>query len=185
MTTAAVPALMTAEEYRLMPDLGKPTELVKGVPVDMPVPTPRHGEICARTAYLLQRFLDDHPMGRVVSNDSGVITERGPDTVRGPDVSFYSHERVPRGPMPLGYIDVVPELAIEVRSPSDRWPAVQRKLIEYLDAGVVLACALDEKTQTVHVFHAEQGTRIVAADSDLELPEVLPGFRVAVRRFFE
>ena len=48
----------------------------------MNVPTPRHGEICVQISYLLRRFLEDHPLGRVVSNDSGVRTERDPDTMR-------------------------------------------------------------------------------------------------------
>ncbi len=185
MTTATTPARMTAEEYRLLPDTGKATELVRGVLVEMPVPTPRHGEICATTAYLLKRFLEDNPLGRVVCNDSGVITEREPDTVRGPDVSYYSYDRVPRGPMPLGYIDVSPELAIEVRSPSDRWPMIQRKITEYLDAGVRLVCVLDESTRSVYVVHSDSGPRTIPADGVLDLSEVIPGFLVPVRRFFE
>ena len=35
--------------------------------------------------------MDEHDLGHVLSNDSGVITERDPDTVRGADISFYSY----------------------------------------------------------------------------------------------
>jgi len=41
----------------------------------------------------LGEFVDEHELGRVMSNDSGVITERESDTVRGADVTFYSLNR--------------------------------------------------------------------------------------------
>lgn len=41
-------SLLTAEEYMALPDeFDGPTELVKGVLVQMPPAFPRHGEICA------------------------------------------------------------------------------------------------------------------------------------------
>jgi Uma2 family endonuclease len=184
MTATATP-LLTAEEYRLLPDNGQPTELVRGRVVPMNMPTPRHGEICARVSYSLCRFLDDHPLGRVVSNDSGVLTEHDPDTVRGADVAFYSYARVPRGPLPPGYLPLPPELVIEVRSTTDRWGKIIAKVGEYLKAGVTLVCVLDEQTHAAHVYHADDPPRKIVADEELTLPEVLAGFCVPVRRFFE
>jgi hypothetical protein len=59
--------------------------------------------------------LDRHDTGRLVGNDSGVVTEHEPDTVRGADVAYYSYERIPRGPLPRGrYLTVMPELVFEV-----------------------------------------------------------------------
>jgi Uma2 family endonuclease len=184
MTTTAA-TLLTAEEFRQLPDNGRPVELVEGVVVEMSLPTPRHGEICVNVSYLLRRFLEDHPLGRVVSNDAAVITQRGPDTVRGPDVAFYSYEQVPRGPLPIGYIDVPPAFAVEVRSRSDRWPAIQRKVGEYLTTDVALVCVLDEETATAYLHPIDRPPRTVAAEGELDLSEVLPGFRVPLRRFFE
>jgi Uma2 family endonuclease len=184
MSTATTP-LLTAEEYLRLPDNGRPTELVRGRVVEMNVPTPRHGEICVQISYLLRRFLEDHPLGRVVSNDSGVRTERDPDTVRGADVAFFSYSRIPPGPLPQGYLDVVPELIFEVRSPTDRWADVLAKVAEYLRAGVSLVCVLDERTATVTTYLIDRPQRIFTAEEELDLSEVLPGFRVAVARFFE
>jgi Uma2 family endonuclease len=178
-------ALLTAEEYGRLPDNGQPTELVRGRIVPLNMPYPRHGEICVQTAYLLRRHLEDKPLGRVVSNDSGVITERDPDTVRGADVAFYSFERVPRGPLPRRYLAVVPELVIEVRSATDRWSQILAKVVEYLEAVVTLVCVLDEVTQTARVYRREEPEQVFTAEQELTLPEVLPDFRVAVRRFFE
>ena len=151
----------------------------------MNVPAPRHGEICARMARLLGNFVDEKNLGRVVSNDAGIITERDPDTVRGADVAFYSFARVPPGPLPEGYLPVPPELVVEIRSPTDRWKDVLAKAVEYLNAGVTVVCVLDPLSQTAHVYHADQPERTYDADQELALPEVLGDFRVAVRRLFE
>jgi Uma2 family endonuclease len=178
-------ALLTAEEYARLPDNGQPTELVRGRVVPVDIPAPRHGQICAKVVRIVGRFLDDNDIGHLVSNDSGVVTERNPDTVRGGDVAFYSYERVPRGPFPRGYIPVVPELVFEVRSPTDRWGRILAKAGEYLQAVVTLVCVLDEMTQSARVYRSDQPEQVFTAEQDLVLPEALPGFRAAVERFFE
>src|SRR5439155_1047091 len=152
-------------------------------PVNMPAP--RHGEICVKVVRIVGRFLDDNDTGRLVSNDSGVVTERNPDTVRGADVAFYPYTDVPRGPLPPGYLPVAPPLVFEVRSPGDRWRDVLAKVVEYLDGGVQVVCVLDERTQTAHVFTEEDPARVLTADEELAFPELLGDFRVRVGRFFE
>ena len=112
MATAA--ALLTAEEYFLQPDSGRPTELVRGQIDMMNMPGFDHGAICAKIAFHLGAYLAQHDLGRVVTNDSGVITERDPDSVRGTDVAFYSYSRVPKGlRRPRGYPKAPPELVFE------------------------------------------------------------------------
>jgi Uma2 family endonuclease len=177
--------LLTAEEFCALPDNGRPSELVRGRVVEMNVPFPRHGQICGRIIRIVGRFLDGHDLGHLVSNDSGVLTERDPDTVRGPDVSFFSYSRVPRGPFPQRYLDQVPELVFEVRSPNDRWPPVLAKVAEYLDAGVGVVCVLDPASETAFVYRAEQQPQAFAADQELTLPDVLGDFRAPARGFFE
>jgi Uma2 family endonuclease len=179
-------ALMTAEEYMALPDsFDVPTELVRGALVKMPPARPRHGQICARIVYLLQRFLEDHDVGLVLSNDSSMVTERDPDTVRGPDVSYYSFERVPKGPLPAGLLDVAPDVVFEVLSPSDRWSEVQEKVAEYLDAGVRAVCIVDDDTRSVHVFWPDSPLRVFKAEDEFALPDTLAGFGAKVQRFFE
>jgi Uma2 family endonuclease len=184
MAIAIAEKLLTAEEYCLLPDNGQPTELVRGKVVPLDIPWPRHGEICANVVHLLKQHLVDHPLGRVVSNDSGVPTERDPDTVRGADVAFYSYERVPAGTLPAGYLSVSPEVVFEVRSPTDRWRAVLTKVAEYLNAGVGVVCVLDDASEAVHVFTDDDPVRVLTAEQTLTLPGVLPEFQMVVRRLF-
>jgi Uma2 family endonuclease len=177
--------LLTAEEYLTLPDQGFPNELVRGKIVRLYVPTPRHGQICGHIVYLISRYLDAHDLGHLICNDSGVITERNPDTVRGADIAFYSYQRVPHGPLPDGYLDVCPELIVEVRSPTDRWSVILAKVAEYLEAGVTVVCVLDQMTERCHVYRNEEEIQVIQPEQDLTLPDVLPDFRVVVRRFFE
>jgi Uma2 family endonuclease len=185
MPTAVTEILLTADEFRRLPDDGRPKELKRGRVLPTNRPAPRHGEICVQTIYLLRSFLEYHRLGRLVSNDSGVVTEHDPDTVRGPDVAFYSSKRVPPGPLPQEYLSVVPELVFEVRSPGDRWGQILAKVSEYLEAGVSVVCVLDQMTERCHVYRNEEEIQVFLPDQELTLPDVLPEFRVVVRRFFE
>jgi Uma2 family endonuclease len=182
---ATAEALLTAEEYRLLPDDGAPTELVCGRIVPMNMPGFRHGQVCAQVVYLLRRFLEENDLGHVSSNDSGIVTARNPDTVRGMDVAFYSYARLPRDQHPEGYPPVPPDLVFGIRSPSDRWAEILVKVAEYLQAGVGTVCVLDPRAETAHLHFAEQAPRLLTAEQDFTLPEVLGDFRVLVRRFFE
>ena len=151
----------------------------------MPSPKPRHGQVCARAIRLLDRFLEESELGQVLSNDSGVITERDPDTVRGADVSFYSYDRLAKGPIPPGYLDIPPNLIVEVRSPDDRWRDVYKKVHEYLAVGVICVVVLDPEPGSVYIFHADRAPRQLGLDDELTLPDIFPDFRVKVARFFE
>ncbi|MFO0953546.1 MAG: Uma2 family endonuclease [Isosphaeraceae bacterium] len=184
MATAAAPGL-TAEQFGERPDPGYPEELVRGRVVRMPPPNRRHGQVCSRADRIIGGYVDEHDLGHVLSNDSGVITGRDPDTVRGADVAYYSFARLPRGPLPQSYGPEAPELVVEVLSPGDRWPEVLEKLAEYLRAGVVVVLVLDPETRAAQLYRADQPPRTLQAEDELTLPDVLGDFRAAVARFFD
>jgi Uma2 family endonuclease len=82
-TPPPVERLMTAEEFAARPADGRRTELVLGREVEVPSPGFRHGVVCGRLARRLGNSVEDRDLGWVLSNDSGVVTCRGPDAVRG------------------------------------------------------------------------------------------------------
>jgi Uma2 family endonuclease len=182
---AIAEALLTAEDFYLLPDKGRHTELVRGRIATMNMPTPRHGQICSKTNRIVGAFLDQNLIGHLVTNDSGMITERNPDTVRGMEVAFYSFQTIPPGPLPEGYLQEAPDLVFEVRSAGDRWKKILGKVAEYLNAGVQAVCVLDQQIETAHVYYADLPVRIFQVEEDLVIPEVLGEFPAKVKRFFE
>ena len=177
--------LLTAADYASTLDTGRPTELVRGVIMMTPLPYLLHGQICMNVGHILKLYVDKHQLGRVVSNDAAIITERDPDTVRGADIAFYSFDRVPEGKLKYDYLPKPPNVVFEVLSKEDRWGNVTKKVGEYLDIGVDAVCVLDPKSEQLHLYHADQPPSILAGDDELTLPAPLDGFRVAVSRFFE
>ena len=181
-TAPAIP--MTAAEFAQRHGSDR-VELVKGQVRELPMPFPKHGKVCSRIAYLLYDHVKKHDLGHVMSNNSFVQTRSNPDTVRGPDVSFYSYERLPRGKVPDGLLPVVPNLVVEVRSPSDRWGELFGKVGEYLQAGVRVVIVLDEPTATASVYRSDELQQIFHNGDAVIVPDVLPGFSVPVQRLFE
>ena len=176
--------LLTAEEYFQLSNRPERSELVRGVIVPMNPPGLLHGAVCARTVYLLELFLDQDDVGQVFCNDSGIITQRDPDTVRGADVSFYSYDRLPRGELPVGYSQTCPNIAFEVRSPSDRWSEILEKVVEYLAVGVEAVCVLLPETAAAHLFYPDRPGEILRGDELLSLPAPLDRFHQPVSAFF-
>ena len=183
-TTATTPTLLTAEQFAERPDPGYPEELVRGRIVPLSMPKPRHGEICNKAGRLLGNWAEDRDLGRVLS-DTGVITERDPDTVRGADISFYIFARVPKGSLPDRYLGIQPDLVIEVLSPSDRWPKMLARVAEYLEVGTRVVVVLDDQRRMAHLYRPDGTTRLLGAEDELSIPDLLGDFQVKVGRFFE
>lgn len=151
----------------------------------MPTPRPEHGRICLNAGFVLETYGRQTGLGWALTNDSAVVTERDPDTVRGADVCFYRHDRWPRADLGPGLPPVVPDLVVEIFSPSDRASKMLAKVSEYLDAGVPMVWVLHPKGRRIAVYRVDDEVPAIFGESDFleHLPE-LPGFRCAVAEFF-
>ena len=186
MASPATEKRLTLEEYEKLPPNGQLTELVRGRVVTLNPPFPWHGYVCARVGLIVGGFVDNQDRGYSMTNDSGVITERDPDTLRGADFAFYSYKRVPKGSLAKrGHLTIAPDLVIEVRSPGDPWKGIFVKVGEYLNAGVEVVCVLDPERRTATVYQATEPEFTLQEDQELTFPTVLPGFAVRVAHFFE
>ena len=188
MTTSIAPpavpvTLLTAAEFTARYEHIH-AELVKGFVKEYPVPWPKHGKICWTFGHLLGNYLDAHDLGHVMSNDSWIQTGTNPDTVRGGDLCFFIYGRLPKGKVPEGLLPMLPELVVEVRSPSDRWGEIFTKIGEYLKAGVLVVVVLDPATASASVYRTDELQQIYHNGDALTLPDVLPGFSVPVERLF-
>jgi len=186
MTTApaGLQKLLTAEEYRQLPDRGGRRELRRGVVVVLKSCGFRHGAVCSNVQHHVDNFARQHQLGRTIPNDAGIITERDPDTVRGADVSFYSYERVPKDQSPIGYAGASPEIVFEVVSPTNTRRGIAEKIGEYVKAGANVVCVVDPQHQTVNLYFPDLPTEKLQGDDLLTFAE-LPGFGVAVKQLFQ
>jgi Uma2 family endonuclease len=184
MATAAQTKLLTAEEF-MAADLGEGTfELVRGEVIEVPPTMPEHGRVVINVGYVLESFGRQSSYGFCLA-ESAVATERDPDTVRGPDVSFYSHARWPRSQVGRTLPPVPPDLAVEIVSPSNRAGKLLRKVGEYLDAGAAMVWVVYPRRRRVAVYRPGEEEPIIFKDDEIleNFPE-LPGFRCPVADLF-
>lgn len=179
MSTAT---LITAEEFAAM-SFDRPVELVRGEIIEMTNPGGRHGNICFRLGGLLYQWLARHPEYDAASNDTGVLLEQDPDTIRGPDLLVLNKSRLPSGQFPKKHLTVAPELAIEVRSPSDRTSEVLEKVALYLSAGVTEVWVIDPEMRVVHVYREDEGDQTFG-EQDTVTSRCLPDFSLPVTELF-
>ena len=186
-TAAPTDVLLTAEQYAAaLPDDGRLTELVRGKVVEMPSPTPsprvRVPERRQRGPPVRPRTSRPRPRGVQRQRCEDGAPDRTASAGRTSRSTVTPACR--RGPLPEGYWPA-PELVFEVKSPSDRWPAITAKAGEYLTAGVVCVCVVDPETESVAVYLADELPRRHTSEEELTLAEALPVFTVPIRQFFE
>lgn len=177
--------LVTADELLRMaePADGSRYELWAGEMIQMAPAGGRHGQTAAAIGTILCTFVKEGQLGHVVSNDTGVFTEKDPDTVLAPDLAYWGRERLAE--MPEGFVEVSPDLAVEVVSPGDSQSYVHRKVLHYLDHGVALVWVVDPKTRTVMVYRSRQHVCILAETDQITGGDTLPGFACRVSEFFQ
>jgi Uma2 family endonuclease len=183
MATILSEKLVTAAEFQEL-EFDAPVELVQGEIIEMTRPGARHGYLCVSISSLLRNWAGPTGDFFVIGNDTGMITQRDPDTVRGPDVLVIRKEKLPEGKIPVGWLTVPPDLVIEVLSPHDQWLTVLTKTGEYLAAGVSEVWIIDPEDPAVHVSRADAAPRIVRGEESLSSESLLPGFSVTLPQLF-
>jgi Uma2 family endonuclease len=175
--------LVTADELLRVPRGRQRCELVRGQLHTMSPAGPRHGKVAARFAKLLMNHVDLHRLGDVYGTDTGFLVERGPDTVRAPDVAFVVASRTHLVPE-QGWFPGPPDLAVEVRSPGDA-PAEQRtKALEWLAHGCQLAVVVDPGLRRVSVYRPGAPAEELGEGDTFTPGGLVPGFTLRIADLF-
>jgi Uma2 family endonuclease len=127
--------LVTGEDLLRHPEWG-PCELIRGKVVPVCRPNFQHGYLTNEIGAEIRNFAKKRKLGLVVSGDAGIYFGRNPDTVRGPDVYFIRAERLPENGLQPNYLDVAPDLCVEIVSSNDNFSDLEDKVSQYLDLGV-------------------------------------------------
>lgn len=176
--------LMTAEELAALPDSGSRRMLIEGMLISMTPPNWTHRRVTSRLDRRLGQFVEDRELGEVLVGDSGVLVGHDPDTVLGADVAFIARDPLPPRPWPHGFPAIVPDLVVEVRSPSDRAGQVHEKTQRWLAAGVHMVWTVDPEAETVEICRPGVRPLLLNAEDTLDAEPVLSGFSVPVREIF-
>ena len=174
--------LITADELLMMPDDGKRHELIRGVLSEKVAPGYPHGFVVSRIDTALSNYSDENDYGSVIAGDPGHRLESNPDTVRAPDVAWIAPGRVPEGI--VGYPNFAPDLAVEVKSPSNSYAALEDKALMWLSYGSRQVWVADPVriTLTRHLPGIPPVT--LGEDDILDGGDLLPGFDTPVWRLF-
>jgi Uma2 family endonuclease len=175
---------ITGEELAELPNVG-PCELVEGRIVPMSPTGGEHGRVEGNIFEVVRAFAREHGLGKVLVGEVGIFTRRNPDTVRGADVAFISNEGYGRLGSRTGFLDVAPELVVEVLSPHDSAAGLTQKLREYFQAGVRLVWVADPEAKAILAYRSVTDVREFRESDVLPGDDVLPGFTVGVARLFE
>ena len=133
----------------------------------------------------------DHNLGHVFAARIGIILPNG--DLLSPHVSFVPYTRLKR--VTRTYLSVVPELIIEIKSSSDRIRVLEEKIALFLKQGVQVGILIDPDKKTVSVYRGAGMTtdasgeivfqKTTLQDDDvLTIPELLPGWEVAITRLW-
>lgn len=175
--------LISGEELYEMGNVGR-SELIEGRIVQMSPTKPEHGRIESRIDHALSDFVRQQSTGEVMVGEVGIYTGRNPDTLRAADVLYISHERLAKA-TPNSFLDVAPELIVEILSPGDRWADVRQKLREYFDVGVNAVLLVEPQARLVSVYRSPTELVELRADETLALEDILPGFSLPLSQLFD
>jgi Uma2 family endonuclease len=174
---------MTAEDLLRLPDDGMRHELIAGELITMPPPGGLHEEVAGLFLLSVGPFVKARRLGKVLGAP-GIYISHDPDTVRAPDFAWVAAGRLPGERSPEGYIDLAPDLVVEVTSPSDSATEVQAKIATWLEIGVRMVIQAYPRTRSLAIYRSASDIRLLGPSDVFDGGDVLPGFSCAVSDFF-
>jgi Uma2 family endonuclease len=122
-------------------------------------------------------------LGRVFDSSGGYDFTALGGGKPAPDVSWIEKSRL-EGVKIVGFIPVVPDFVIELRSATDNLKPLQDKMREYQQLGVRLGLLVNPQNQQVEIYRPGQEPEILEAPTDIDCGEVMPGFVLSMSRIW-
>ncbi|HEU5318801.1 MAG TPA: Uma2 family endonuclease [Chloroflexota bacterium] len=123
---------LTFEDYQTLPD-DQRYEIVRGVLHVAPRPRPLHQRVAFNLAYVLKEQVENRGLGTVVPDADLIVAEH--DVYVAPDIMVFAGDRFSQVD-PEGWIRIVPDLVVEVSSPSTDMYDERTKRQLYAEIGV-------------------------------------------------
>jgi Uma2 family endonuclease len=151
-------------------------ELVDGEIIVMSPSGYESEEVATNFGVELGSWVRARKLGRVTGSSAGFILPNS--NTRAPDLSFVRAERLQRSPK--SFARLAPDLMVEVKSPSDRLAKLREKIQDFLNAGTQVGILIDPETRMLEIYRSGQDTVILGDRDVLTIPDLLPGWQVAV-----
>lgn len=177
MTVKAFEQFLAAPE-----NVGRLFELIDGVIVEK-MPTEQHAEIQTRIAGEIYIYVKAHPGGRVTS-EARHRARNDQYNDRLPDVAYTTPARV-KPVVKKGAVTHLPDLCVEIKSPSDTYLGMRAKAAYYLENGAKLVWLVFPDKQAVEVHTADSPISTLGINDSLTGGTVLPDFTLALKLIFE
>lgn len=176
--------IATADELMRMPNDGWRYELIGGELQRMAPAGGKHGEVGTEFVRHLGNYVVPVDLGKVYTPDTGFYIAHEPLTIVAPDASFVRKDRLPPADEREGYLDVIPDLVVEVVSPSESGPDVESKVARYLAAGVPLVWVAYPRRRAVQAHRPGQEPIEYGEGDVLDGGAALPGCGIPVSDLF-
>ena len=177
--------ITTAEQLFRAPDSGKRNELVRGLLIVMAPAGSEHGWIASRILIRLGTHVEANDLGKTFAAETGFLIEVNPDTVRAPDAAFVSHERLGNAPSSFSYLQVAPDLVVEVVSPNDTSTDVEAKAEQWLEAGSRIVLVADPGNQTLRVYKSKAQIEVLHSGEEFSSGDVCGDWKISVNEIFD
>ncbi len=184
MILAALPAVLTPEDLEAMGDEGLQYEMLYGVPREVEGMSERHGAIAGEVHGYIWQFVSQNQLGVVFSSDTRFVFPTTPPSVLASDVAFISAARLGATRLVEGFSRRIPDLVVEVASPSNSEARILQKISIYLAYGVRSVWLVRPGPRTVTIFRPDGPEAILTIDQELDGGDILPGFHLPLARLF-
>ncbi|MCY3799598.1 MAG: Uma2 family endonuclease [Chloroflexi bacterium] len=167
-------------------DDDKRYELIEGEIIEMAPTGIWHGRLVIRLGGYLDRFVEANQLG-IVTGDTGYYQPADRHNLLGPDIAFASIDRI-KQPKSQEFAPLMPDLAVEIKSPSNSLAELRRKADIYLRHGTRLVWIIipDSESVEVHRLGADGARQreVIGLAGQLSGEEVLPGFTLTLTKLF-
>lgn len=161
-------------------------EIIDGQKVELPPKSINASRMASRLHGWLGQYCWDRNLGETVMHMLFHLP-LAKDRQRRPNVAFVSTQRLAQAPVQPGEDNawaVVPDLAVEVISPSDLAEDLVKKIEEYFQAGILVVWVIYPQVRLVHIYHSLTQIHGLTEGDTLEGGTVLPGFQLPLKDLF-
>jgi Uma2 family endonuclease len=160
-------------------------EVVDGVRVEREPMGAFETVLASWLCYVINRFAAGKKLGLAV-NEVLFVLNAARNLHRRPDVAFVSYARWPTSIVAREPAwDAVPDLAMEIVSPTNLAEEIDRKITDYFQAAVRLVWVFYPDSGRVYVYQSPTHVSILERTDILDGDEVLPGFRLPIAELYE